>query len=187
MNKYFRDIMTTDFPGVLHLRPRVHRDPRGQFAEYYREAPYRAAGIPGPFVQDNLVRSGKQVFRGLHFQLPPYAQAKLITMIRGRVLDVVVDLRKDSPAYLKTLILTLSAEEQDQLYIPAGLAHGYYVQSDDSCLAYKVSRIYAPGHQAGIRWDDEELGLKQYFRDPLLSPKDRTLPSLRETIEKHTF
>lgn len=177
------DVLKTDIAGVVLIRPKVFKDLRGDFMETYREERYRDAGIVQTFVQDNLVHSVKNVFRGLHFQLPPYEQAKLITMIRGKILDVVLDLRKDSKTYLKLIAVELSAEDHEQLFIPEGMAHGYYVLSEDACISYKVSAPYAPDHQSGIRWDDPRLALQELIKDPLLSEQDKLLPLLKEILE----
>ncbi|MFO7842111.1 MAG: dTDP-4-dehydrorhamnose 3,5-epimerase [Fidelibacterota bacterium] len=182
MSKENMEILPTAIPDIVHLRPEAYPDPRGEFMENYREERYKELGIPVHFVQDNLVYSRNNVFRGMHFQLPPFAQAKLITMISGKILDIVLDLRKNSETYLKTMILTLSSDNNDQLYIPEGFAHGYYVLSEISRISYKVSQVYAPDHQAGIRWDDEILGLKKYFSYPLLSAKDQKLRPLKEIL-----
>ncbi|MDZ7821324.1 MAG: dTDP-4-dehydrorhamnose 3,5-epimerase [Candidatus Marinimicrobia bacterium] len=180
-------ILRTSIPDIIHLRPEAYPDLRGRFMETYRRERYEKAGVTANFVQDNLVHSNGNVFRGMHFQLPPYAQDKLITLISGEILDVVLDLRNNADSYLQTLILELSADDNDQLYIPAGFAHGYYVLSEYSCISYKVSKPYAPGYQAGIRWNDETLGLEKYFRHPLLSPKDERLPLLKDVLSEYAF
>ena len=177
------EVIKTDIEGVLLIRPTVYTDARGDFRETYREKRYQDAGIDCKFVQDNLVHSTKHVFRGLHFQLPPYEQAKLITMIRGRILDVALDLRKNSKTFKKMLMIELSAETGDQLFIPEGFAHGYYVQSEEACISYKVSAPYAPDHQSGIRWDEFELHLRKYMRDPILSEQDKALPKLKDVLK----
>jgi len=180
-------IIETCLPDIIHLRPDVYKDKRGLFLETFRQQRYAECGISGPFVQDNLVHSHKNAFRGLHFQLPPFEQAKLITMISGEILDVVLDLRKGSQTYLKTGIITISAADHDQLYIPAGFAHGYYVLSNRSIISYKVSKPYAPDHQSGIRWDSPEIGLTQRFPYPVLSEQDMCLPFLNDLLLKNIF
>ncbi len=181
------NIIKTDIPDIIQLRPKVFSDLRGNFRETYRESRYKEVGIDREFVQDNLVHSKKNVFRGLHFQIPPYEQGKLITLIRGEILDVVLDLRRKSETYLKFLKIKLSAENEDQLYIPAGFAHGYYVLSKDACISYKVTTPYAPDHQGGIRWDDQHLGLTEIMKKPILSKQDKELPSLNEILAKYEF
>jgi dTDP-4-dehydrorhamnose 3,5-epimerase len=175
-------IIKTDIHDVLLIKPKIFSDQRGDFRETYREHRYREAGIDCKFVQDNLVHSVKNVFRGLHFQLPPHEQAKLITILKGEILDVIVDLRKDSESYLKQLNIPLSAEKGEQLFIPEGFAHGYYVLSDNAIISYKVSAPYAPEHQGGIRWDEPQFKLKDLFDNPLLSEQDKTLPRLKEIL-----
>ena len=180
-------IIETCIPDIIHLRPDVYRDKRGLFVETFRDERYATFGIHGPFVQDNLVHSHKNVFRGLHFQLPPYEQAKLITMIHGEILDVALDLRKDSKTYLKAELIKISAEDHDQLFIPAGFAHGYYVLSEQSIISYKVSNAYAPDHQGGIHWNSPEVGLREMIKDPLLSEQDKHLPFLNDLLSKNLF
>jgi len=187
MNKNNIHIVPAPIPGLLHLRPQLHEDPRGLFLESYRDSIYAELGIPDTFVQDNVVRSVKNVFRGLHFQRPPFAQAKLITLITGEILDVVLDLRKDSKSYLQTALFPLQADKHEQLYIPAGFAHGYYVISEEAIISYKVSRPYAPEYQSGIRWDSSELQLQEQFRSPLLSEQDRHLPNLKSFLNEYKF
>ena len=175
-------LIKTILPDIIHLRTDVHSDRRGQFTETYRKERYADMGIKDIFVQDNLVRSVKHVFRGLHFQLPPFEQAKLITVISGQILDVALDLRKDSQTYLKTELINLSAEDHDQLYIPAGFAHGYYVTSQEALISYKVSSPYTPDHQGGVRWDSPEMGLIEVLREPILSEQDKYLPFLNDLL-----
>lgn len=177
------DIIKTAIPDVVLIKPEVYVDARGSFRETYREERYQDAGISCKFVQDNLVHSKKNVLRGLHFQLPPFEQAKLITMIRGEILDIVIDLRKGSDTYLKQLNIPLSAEKGEQLFIPAGFAHGYYVRSESASISYKVSAPYSPGHQSGIRWNDPHFDLKNIIKNPLLSQQDINLPLLKEVLE----
>ena len=119
--------------------------------------------------------------------MPPYEQAKLITVISGEILDFILDMRSESDTFLKQIRITLSAAENDQLYIPAGFAHGYYVLSENSCVSYKVSKPYAPEYQEGIRCDDEQLELSKYISSPILSDNDKMLPSLNEILSKYTF
>lgn len=180
-------IVPTPISGLLRLRPVLHADKRGLFWESYRNSRYAELGIKEQFVQDNLVHSVKNVFRGLHFQRPPYAQAKLISMIAGEILDVVLDLRSDSESYLKTAMVPLHADKHEQLYIPAGFAHAYYVLSEQATISYKVSQPYAPDYQSGIRWDSPELQLREYIRDPLLSEQDQHLPVLSHILSEYKF
>ncbi|MEA3391640.1 MAG: dTDP-4-dehydrorhamnose 3,5-epimerase [Candidatus Marinimicrobia bacterium] len=180
-------IIKTSIPDVIHLRSKVFTDQRGDFREIYRNTRCKEAGIECDFVQDNIVHSKKNVFRGLHFQLPPYGQAKLITMISGEILDIVVDLRKNSKTFLQKLQIKLSAKDEDQLFIPTGFAHAYYVLSNEACVSYKVSSPYAPDHQGGIRWNDPQLGLNELIKKPVLSEQDKALLTLDEVLAKHEF
>ncbi|GMV06109.1 MAG: dTDP-4-dehydrorhamnose 3,5-epimerase [Gemmatimonadota bacterium] len=169
-----------DIPDVVLVRPTRRGDARGFFAETYRASAFAAAGIPGPFVQDNLARSGPGVVRGLHYQLPPHAQGKLIQVVRGAVLDVVVDLRRSSPTYGRWVSCELSEEGGALLWVPPGFAHGYAVLGEGADLAYKVTQEYRPELDRGIRWDDPEVGARWPFPDPELSARDRQLPLLRD-------
>ncbi|MCK4530520.1 MAG: dTDP-4-dehydrorhamnose 3,5-epimerase [Candidatus Marinimicrobia bacterium] len=180
-------IIKTAIADVILIRPEVFTDQRGDFRETYRDTRYKEAGIDCDFVQDNLVHSKKYAFRGMHFQIPPFEQAKLITMIKGEIIDFVTDLRKDSKTYLKTINIKMSAKDEDQLFIPTGFAHGYYVLSNEACVSYKVSSPYASDHQGGIRWNDPKLGLNELIKIPVLSEQDKALPTLDEVLAKYEF
>ncbi|MCK5816944.1 MAG: dTDP-4-dehydrorhamnose 3,5-epimerase [Candidatus Marinimicrobia bacterium] len=180
-------IIKTAIADVILIRPEVFTDQRGDFRETYRNKRYKEAGIDCDFVQDNLVHSKKNIFRGMHFQIPPFEQAKLITMIKGEIIDFVTDLRKDSKTYLKTINIKMSAKDEDQLFIPTGFAHGYYILSNEACVSYKVSSPYVPDHQGGIRWNDSQLGLNELIRNPVLSKQDKALLTLDEVLAKYEF
>ena len=165
--------------GILIVHPDVFPDDRGLFMETYREARYEAQGIPTPFVQDNLSRSRRGTLRGLHFQ-HPQGQAKLIQAIQGEIYDVCVDIRTGSPGFGRWFGLRLTAGEPVQLFLPEGFAHGFCALSDEAVVLYKCSLAYAPEGDAGILWSDPDIGIVWPIEDPLLSPKDRTLPRLRE-------
>ena len=163
--------------------PKRHPDARGWFAETFHEARLRALGIDCRFVQDNQSYSKRAgTLRGLHFQAPPFEQAKLISVLRGRALDVAVDVRRGSPTFGKHVSAELSAETGRQLYIPVGFAHGFLTLENDVVLNYKVSAYYAPPHEGGIRWDDPDIGIAWPVApgDIILSDKDRRLPLLKE-------
>jgi dTDP-4-dehydrorhamnose 3,5-epimerase len=166
---------STAIKEVLVVTPDVKSDQRGFFLESYRQEEYRAAGIPGPFVQDNHSGSKRGVLRGLHFQtLPP--QGKLVRAVTGEVFDVAVDLRKSSPTFGRWVGEYLSAENARQLWIPAGFAHGFYVRSSWADLLYKVTDYYSPEGDRTLRWDDPALGIRWPLLDgaaPILSEKDR--------------
>lgn len=168
-------------PHVVLIEPTVYGDNRGYFVETFRQDLFEdAVGYKINFVQDNESNSTKGVLRGLHYQLPPYTQAKLVRVIKGRVLDVAVDIRKSSPTFGQHVAVELTAENKHQLFVPHGFAHGFIVLSDSATFAYKVDSYYAPEHDRGIAFDDEELAIDwQLPLDALqLSDKDKVHPSL---------
>ena len=144
--------------GVILIEPAVHGDDRGYFVETFRQDLFEEAlGYQVNFVQDNESKSTKGVLRGLHYQLPPYAQAKLVRVIEGSVLDVVVDIRKSSPTFGQHVAVELTASNKHQLFVPHGFAHGFVVLSDSATFAYKVDNYYAPEHDRGVAFDDTKL------------------------------
>ena len=153
------EIIKTPIEGLLVLEPRVFRDARGYFVETYNEQRYREAGIEAQFVQDNQSCSSYGVVRGLHFQKPPYEQAKLVCCTVGRVLDVAVDLRPDSPTYGKWFSVELSEENKRQFYIPRGFAHGFSVLSESAIFTYKCDNLYHPECEGGILLNDPDLAI----------------------------
>ncbi len=169
--------------GVLELTLRRYEDERGFFTETYNAATFAAKGIDTTFVQDNHSYSAKAgTLRGLHYQLPPRAQAKLVRVVRGRVFDVAVDLRRGSPTFAKWGGIELSAEKGNQILVPAGFAHGFVTLEPDTEVLYKVSDFYSPDHDRAIRFDDPEIGIDWPVDacDLLLSAKDRGAPLLVE-------
>lgn len=172
-------VVTTELPGVLLLDPAVARDERGFFTETYRLDVYRAAGMP-EFVQDNRVRSAPNTLRGLHAQWRR-PQAKLIQVLAGEIFDVVVDIRKDSPTFLRWVGTRLRAEQLRQLYVPVGFAHGYCVVGDAAAeISYRCSDYYDPQGELCIRWDDPDLGVDWPIAKPSLSPRDRAAKGVLE-------
>jgi dTDP-4-dehydrorhamnose 3,5-epimerase len=172
------EVKTTRLQGVLILKPRRFVDERGFFAESYAERPFRAAGIAARFVQDNQSFSRHQgTIRGLHFQLPPAAQAKLVQVIRGCVYDVAVDLRLGSPTYGQWIGERLSAKGGEQIYLPQGFAHGFCTLEPDTEVTYKVDSYYAPAYDSGIIWNDPTLNIPWPVAAAaaVLSEKDRRL------------
>ena len=170
-----------DLPQVI--TPKRHFDDRGWFSETFREMRLRDIGIPCRFVQENQSYSKDTgTLRGMHFQVPPAAQAKLIAVLRGRVLDVAVDVRRNSPTYGKFVSAELSAESGRQMYVPVGFAHGFLTLEDDVRVLYKVSEYYAPEYESGIRWNDPEVAMPWPVNDAaiILSDKDRRLSLLKE-------
>lgn len=180
-------IKETYIPGLLVVEPQVFGDSRGYFFESFNAAEFaEQAGIDTQFVQDNESRSSYGVVRGLHMQLPPHAQAKLVRVVEGRVLDVAVDLRKDSPTFGKHFAIELTGENHLQVYIPKGFAHGFSVLSETAVFQYKCDGYYAPASEAAIAWNDPDLGIdwKLPSEDAVLSDKDRNHPSLEEFIAR---
>jgi len=166
---------------VILIEPAIHGDDRGYFVETFRQDLFEEAiGYKVNFVQDNESKSTKGVLRGLHYQLPPYTQAKLVRVIEGSVLDVAVDIRKSSLTFGQYVAVELTANNKHQLFVPHGFAHGFVVLSDSSTFAYKVDNYYAPEHDRGIAFDDSELAIDwQLLAEELqLSDKDKTHPSL---------
>ncbi|MGH8494481.1 MAG: dTDP-4-dehydrorhamnose 3,5-epimerase [Moraxellaceae bacterium] len=171
------NVLTTTLPGVLLLEPVVHRDARGFFLESARDHVLKAAGIHEALVQDCHSRSQAGVLRGLHFQWPG-AQGKLVRTLRGRVFDVVVDIRRDSPYFGRWLGVELDDVLHRQLWIPSGFAHGFCVLSEVADVAYRCSRYYEPAAERGIAWNDPELAIAWPGQDWILSARDRALPPL---------
>ena len=174
-------VSKTDIPDLLIVSLDVHKDHRGFFAETWRDTWGELIRLDAPFVQDNHARSEQRgVLRGLHFQKPPHAQAKLIWVGRGAVYDAVVDLRLHSPAYGKWYGLVLSEENMLRLFVPKGFAHGYMTLEPGTEVHYKVNAFYKPDHDAGIRWDDPALAIPWPGIVPVLSDKDKRLPALAD-------
>ena len=169
---------TDTLPEVLIVEPRVHRDPRGFFVESYHAPRYREAGIEVAFVQDNHSRSVRGTLRGLHWQVAPHPQAKLIRVLAGEVLDVAVDIREGSPTFGRWAAVTLSAENFRQLFVPVGFAHGFLVLSDSADIEYKCSDVYDPAAERGLMWNDPDIGITWPIADPILSARDRAHPPL---------
>ena len=166
---------------VTLIEPAIHGDDRGYFVETFRQDLFdEAIGYKVNFIQDNESKSTKGVLRGLHYQLPPYTQEKLVRVIEGSVLDVAVDIRKSSPTFGQHVAVELTANNKHQLFVPHGFAHGFVVLSDSTTFAYKVDNCYAPEHDRGIAFDDSELAIDWQLPLELLqlSDKDKTHPSL---------
>lgn len=168
-----------EIPGVFLIEPKVFKDPRGFFVETFHVERYAGTGIGDRFVQDNLSRSTRGVLRGLHLQ-NPVAQAKLVSVPLGAVFDVAVDLRLGSPTFGKWVGRELTADNQHQLYVPVGCAHGFCVLSEAAVFSYKCSDVYSPDTQFGIIFDDPDVGIRWPIEDVILSDKDRALPRLKD-------
>jgi dTDP-4-dehydrorhamnose 3,5-epimerase len=173
------NVTPTSLPGVLLIEPKVFGDARGFFYEIYQAPRYAQHGMPGSFVQDNLSRSARGILRGLHYQ-EPRGQGKLVQCIAGAVFDVVVDIRRGSPTFGKTLTMELSAETRHQLWIPAGFAHGFVVLSETADFLYKCTEVYAPEHEHTILWNDPDLAIPWPVKEPVLSKKDVAGVRLRD-------
>ena len=174
------DFEPLSIPDVVLVRPTRHLDARGSFAETYRRSAFEQAGIAEAFVQDNLTRSARGVLRGLHYQLPPSAQGKLVGVVAGRIFDVAVDLRAGAPTYGAWVGHTLDEESGEMIWIPAGFAHGYCVLSDAAVVSYKTTAEYVPELNRGIQWDDPAIGVRWPVSDPILSEQDRRLPAMAD-------
>lgn len=177
------DIVSLDIPDVKLITPRRFGDNRGFFSETWNRAAFAEAGIEADFVQDNHSLSATVgTLRGLHFQIPPFAQAKLVRVSRGAIFDVAVDIRTGSPTYGKWVGAELSAENWAQMYVPKGFAHGFVTLLPDTEVQYKVDAPYAPEHDRGIAWNDPAIAVDWPLegRDPVLSGKDAALPALAD-------
>lgn len=164
----------TSIKGVWILTPKVFNDNRGYFFEAWKKSDFEAHVGKVDFIQDNESKSSYGVLRGLHYQKGTYSQAKLVRVIKGKVLDVAVDLRKSSPTFGKHVMVELSEDNKRQLFIPRGFAHGFLVLSPEAIFTYKVDNIYAPAHEASIRWNDPQIGINWPIdqKDVVTSPKD---------------
>jgi len=174
-------VVKTRIPGVLLFEPKVFEDERGSFLETWSEKRYEAAGVREPFVQDNLSLSRRGVLRGLHYQVEPHAQGKLVGVHQGSVFDVAVDLRGDSPTFGEWVGFTLTSVSRRQMYVPPGCAHGFVVTSDEALFYYKCTAYYAPFSERSLRWDDPDLQIQWPISEPLLSEKDARAPLLRDS------
>ncbi len=174
----------TEMSGVIIIKPKVFGDDRGFFLESYEKNSFEKAGIKGEFIQENHSKSEKGVIRGIHFQKGKYAQAKLVRCISGELLDIVVDLRLDSPTWGKYITRTLSEENKNLLYIPKGCGHAFAALSEYAELVYKVDNDYSLENESGIKWDDPTLNISWPFTNPKTSEKDKHWPSLEKALEK---
>ncbi len=175
------NFIKTDIEDVIVIEPRVHLDPRGFFFESYQKKIFAENGIKDDFVQDNVSSSARGVLRGLHYQIAPRGQAKLMRVLRGSVFDVAVDIRPDSKTFGKFVSVVLSAENKKMLYIPAGFAHGFCVMEEGTEFMYKVSDYYSPEHERGVLWNDPALAIPwpKLDRAFVLSDKDKRYSVLK--------
>ena len=172
----------TNIADVVLIKPKIFKDSRGFFMETYKKSIFEEAGIDTDFVQDNHSKSVKGVLRGLHYQKEPFAQGKLVRCIKGKIFDVAVDIRKESPTFGKWIGYELSEENRFMLWIPKGFAHGFLALCEETEIIYKVSGAeYSPSHDTGIRWDDPDININWPRTDAiLLSEKDQKLPYLKD-------
>lgn len=182
-------ILSTPLPGVILIEPKRFGDHRGFFAETYSRRTFASLGVDIAFVQDNHSLSAVVgTVRGLHFQAPPHAQAKLVRCGRGAIFDVAVDIRRGSPTYGKWAGFTLSADNGAQLYIPKGFAHGFVTLEADSEIVYKCSEYYAPEAEGALRWDDPDIGIEWPIKgNAILSEKDASAPLLADLCSPFAF
>lgn len=166
--------------GVFSITPSVFEDERGFFMESYNNNIFKNNGIDIKFIQDNHSRSSKGILRGLHFQRPPFAQTKLVRVVKGEVLDVAVDLRTNSPTFGKYEIVRLSEKNKMMFLVPQGFAHGFVVLSDSADFLYKVDNYYSKEHDGGVVWNDPDINIDWQISKPILSEKDKMLPTLKE-------
>ena len=179
------NIIQTNIPEVVIIEPKVFGDNRGYFFESFSERDFAAQVREVKFVQDNESKSCYGVLRGLHFQKPPHAQSKLVRVVKGRVLDVAVDIRKDSPTFGKHVSVELSEENHRQFFIPRGFAHGFVVLSEEVIFQYKCDDFYAPQCEGAIAWNDPDLGIDWGIpvEDVILSEKDKNHPMLKDAVD----
>lgn len=183
------EIFETTIPEVKLFKPRVFGDPRGSFFESYNQNTIKQAGIETVFVQDNQSQSTRGVLRGLHYQLGEHAQAKLVRVLEGEVLDVAVDIRKGSPTFGKYFSAIISAENGHQMFVPRGFAHGFVVLSEKAVFAYKCDNFYNKPAEGGIAWNDPAIGIdwKIDINEVLLSEKDEILPNLENCLNDFVY
>lgn len=174
-------IKETGFEGLFELTPSVFHDDRGWFYEFYKESTLKQLGIETKFPQENLSFSHKNVIRGLHFQLPPFSQAKMATVISGSVLDVVVDLRKGSGTFGEVYVCQLDSTRKNMLMVPEGFAHGF-AALEDSIFFYKCSNVFNKSSESGLLWNDPQLNIQWPVTEPIVSEKDKLLPTFEELL-----
>jgi dTDP-4-dehydrorhamnose 3,5-epimerase len=181
------NVIKTALPGVLIVEPKLFGDARGFFMELYNEERYAGSGIAQRFVQDNLSRSAQRVLRGLHIQ-NPRPQGKLVTVLRGSVLDVAVDVRAGSPTFGRHVAIELNGENRRQLWVPRGFAHGFVVRSETADFFYKCDEFYSPANEHVLRWNDPQLAIDWGCDSPIVSPRDSdgvTLEHLAERLPQY--
>lgn len=180
-------IENTHIPGLKVIQPSVFADARGYFFEAFNKDVFHAHGLPTDFVQDNESKSQKGVVRGLHFQAPPFAQGKLVRVIKGAVLDVAVDIRIGSPTYGQAHVVELTEANKTMFWIPAGFAHGFHTLEDDTIFSYKCTNLYNKQAEGAVYWNDPALQIDWRVQSPNLSDKDRVAPLLKDFESPFVF
>jgi len=180
-------IKPLSIPEVVLLEARTWPDARGYFREVFKASAFAGLGLPALFAQDNLSHSVRGVLRGLHYQKEPCAQGKFVSVVHGAIYDVAVDIRKGSPTYARWVGAELSAANGRMLYVPPGFAHGFYVLSETASVLYKVTTEWNGALEAGVRWDDAEIGVAWPTTDPILSPRDAALPALKDADNNFVY
>ena len=173
------EVIKTNIPDLLIIQPKVFEDERGYFFESYNKNDFNRDGINYEFIQDNESMSQKGVLRGLHFQNPPYSQAKLVRVIKGAVLDVAVDIRKNSDAYGQHYTIELSETNKTMIFIPEGFAHGFLTLANNTIFSYKCTQVYNKASEDSILWNDPDLNINWGITDPILSEKDRSAQTFK--------
>lgn len=176
------EIIKTSIPDVLIIKPQVFEDSRGYFFESYNKEKFLQHGLNQNFVQDNESKSVKNVVRGLHFQAPPFAQGKLVRVMKGAVLDVAVDIRKKSPTYGQWTSVVLTEENKWMYWVPPGFAHGFATLQDETVFFYKCTNVYNKESEGSIRWNDPDLNINWKLENPVLSEKDQSSPFFRDFV-----
>lgn len=176
------EIIKTKIDGLLIIKPKVFFDERGYFYESFNENQFAKIGLNTKFVQDNESKSQKGVLRGLHFQNPPYAQAKLVRVIKGAVLDVAVDLRRNSKTYGQWESIELTEDNKLMYWVPAGFAHGFLTLKEDTIFSYKCTNLYNKESEGSIQWNDKDLDIDWGFDNPIISEKDANGPSFKSFV-----
>ena len=176
-----------EIPDVILVKARAFPDARGFFMETYKHSEFETHGIPDVFVQDNFSHSTKGILRGLHYQKDPKAQGKLVSVLRGEIFDVAVDIRAGSPTFGKWVGVNLSAEKHELLFVPTGFSHVFLALSDEVDVLYKVTEEYAPEVDRGITWNDPDIGITWPLKSPILSEKDLELPPLKEADNNFSY
>lgn len=182
MNKF--TLNDSEIPGIKIITPQIHKDDRGYFFESFNSKDFTNLGLPTKFIQDNQAFSQKATLRGLHYQLK-FPQGKLARVIQGEVFDVAVDIRQGSPTFGKYAGIYLSDKNNKIMYIPEGFAHGYVVLSETAIFQYKCTEIYHPEDEYGLIWNDKDLNIQWPVKNPILSEKDKSLPTLQLIDKKH--